>query len=349
MRSVINVALINPPLQGHQYRGTGMYTSSLYLALKDIAGIKVSLVEFGSDLSRYDIVHYPYFDPFFLTFPIISKKPTVVTIHDLIPFKFPKYFPVGMKGRVVWNLQKLFLRKAQAVITDSYTSKKDIIRFTGLAAEKVIPIYLGVDDEFKIIEDKYKLSQFKAKLKLPENFILYIGDVNYNKNISHLIQAFSLIREKLTDLFLVMVGKGFITLSPQLREIDKITQSLKLKDYIKLYDHLSKDDLVKLYNLAKVYVQPSLYEGFGLPVLEAMSCGIPVVSSKGGSLSEITNDSVIEIDPLDHKDISQKIISIIDNQNLRKEFISRGLKWKSRFTWKKTAEQTAEVYRKTIK
>lgn len=346
---MINVAIINPPLSGHKYRGIGMYTSCLVKALKNADGIKTSLVNYGKDLTSYDVIHYPYFDPFFLTLPIIRNKPTVVTIHDLIPFKFPKYFPIGLKGKLIWELQKVSLKNIQAVITDSYKSKDDIIRFTGLQAIRIIPIYLGVDDEFKIIDDKYKLSQFKKKLKLPDNFILYVGDVNYNKNIPNLIRAFSLVREKVDNLFLVLVGKGFNISSPQLIEINELINALKLESYIKLYDHLANEDLVKLYNLAKTYVQPSLYEGFGLPVLEAMACGLPVISSKAGSLSEVTDDAVVEIDPRNYRDIAQKTIEVLGDSNLHNDLIKRGLKWKNKFDWKKTADETIRVYKKVIK
>mgnify|MGYP001570429698 FL=1 len=114
----IKIALVDPPLSGHKLRGTGIYTLELYKALQKQKEVIVSLVDIKSDFSAFDIVHYPYFDPFFLTLPIIKKKPTVVTVHDLIPLKFPKYFPKGIRGEIKWRIQKFSLRDIQAIITD---------------------------------------------------------------------------------------------------------------------------------------------------------------------------------------------------------------------------------------
>lgn len=344
----LKIALINPPLIGHKLRGTGTYTDELYKALKKENEVNVSLMDFSSVLSDVDIIHYPYFDPFFLTLPLINKRPTVVTVHDLIPLKFPEHFPKGIKGSLKWLRQKMSLNNADMIITDSHASQKDITAVTGIDLSRIKVIYLGVNESFRVIEDKKKLGRVKIKYRLPDDYILHVGDVNYNKNIPGLIKAFHETIQKHDNLYLVLVGNGFVNNSTQLTELAELINELKLSSRIIRIGYIPKEDLVGLYNQAVAYLQISYAEGFGLPVLEAMSCGCPVIVSNVSSLPEIVSDAGLFINPDSVKSMVEGLISMIANENLRKNFIDKGLIRAKFFSWKKCAQETVKVYRKVL-
>jgi len=347
-RKTLNIALVKPPITGHQYRGTGIYTENIYIGLKKVNEISVNLISVKDGLERFDLIHYPYFDPFFLTLPLLKKRPTVVTVHDLIPLKFPRYFPKGVKGYLKWQIQKFSLGQSDAIITDSYSSKEDIIKYAGINKDKIRVIYLGIGDGFKIIESKKILESIKKKFKLPHDFLLHVGDVNYNKNIEGLIKVFAIIHKSYPDLELLLVGSGFINNSWQLQKIKHLIDSLNLADKVHFLAQVSIDDLVGIYNLAKVYLQLSLAEGFGLPVLEAMACGCPVVASNQSSLSEIAGDSSILVDPKDYPKAANAVTDLLADASKYRYMKSKGLARVKMFNWEKTAKQTIEVYKKVI-
>lgn len=345
----LNIALIKPPLVGHKHRGTGVYARNLYSALEKSEEVNVSLTDYKDKLESFDIVHYPYFDPFFLTLPFFRRKPAVVTVHDLIPLKFPQHFPPGARGFIKWQIQRLSLSRSNAVITDSFSSKEDIIKYAGVSEDKINVIYLGTEEEFKIIHTEKRLEEVKNKLKLPDKFILHVGDVNYNKNIKGLVKAFSTVGKFYPLLNLVLVGNGFINPSPQLLKIKKLIESLNIQDKIHFIGHVTIDELVGLYNLAKVYLQPSFAEGFGLPVLEAIACGTPAIVGNLSSLPEIVGKAAILVDPYNVDDIAKEISKILhfDTATYR-SIVEKGLRQAKKFSWNKCAGKTLEVYKKVV-
>lgn len=341
----MKIAFVRPPIAGHLKRGTGTYGEELFKALKKIDSLQISQVDCGGDLSNFDIIHYPYFDPFFLTLPLMKVKPTIVTVHDLIPFKFPKYFPAGIKGGIKWFIQKLSLQGAKAVITDSVVSQKDITEFTGISKEKISVIYLGVRSECKLLKSADVLGRIREKYKLPQNFLLHVGDVNYNKNIPGIIKAFSRLSSKYDDLCLVLVGSGFVEDSPQLEQLISLISQLGLADKVKRLGFIDLSDLAGVYNLARVYLQLSFAEGFGLPVLEAMACGCPTVVSNISSLPELSGNASLLVDPYSEEDVISGIEKVLQDKEKRQGMIDAGLKWVKEFTWDKCAEETFEVYK----
>src|SRR5690606_743268 len=137
-----------------------------------------------------DIIHYPYFDPFFLTLPLKKRVKTIVTVHDLTPLVFPDAFPAGIKGKLSWQVQKYSLKSASAIIADSEASKKDIIRLTGIDSNKIHVVYLAAGEEFERLQlSDTRNKELRKKYKLPENFLLYVGDVTWNKNLPRLLDA----------------------------------------------------------------------------------------------------------------------------------------------------------------
>ncbi|MBI3379817.1 glycosyltransferase family 4 protein [Candidatus Gottesmanbacteria bacterium] len=345
----INVAIVIPPISGHKLRGVGVYSEELYKAINKDGRVNIEKVELKKDISRFDVVHYPYFDPFFLTLPVFKIRPTIVTVHDLIPFKYPSQFPKGVKGELKWLIQKYSLQNSSAIITDSYTSKKDIIHYGRIDEEKVNIIYLGVRKEFKLLKSTSILNQIRKKYNLPSNFILYVGDVNYNKNITGIIRTFAKIVNNLQSLGLVLVGNGFINNSLQLSEILTLISELGLNKKILRLGYVEIHDLAAIYNLAKIYLQPSFAEGFGLPIVEAMACGCPVIVSNTSSLPEITHDAATLVNPANIDDIVNAVIKVVKGKILREEFIQKGLERVKLFTWDNCASQTIKVYKEVLR
>jgi len=332
----MKVALVRPPVTGHGARGIGFYGQRLYEALSKITN--VSWRDFSYlPITGFDIVHYPYFDLFWPTLPPIRFSKTVVTLHDLTPLKFPEHFPLGIRAKVVWPWQKFLLKQVDAVLTDSYCSKKDIEEMTGV--RNVFVTYLAADKVFRPLN-------FKR-----ENFVLYVGGGNWNKNVITLIKACQKI-----NMPLVIVGKEFampikknVETEP-LREILSLVHTSSRKtNLIKFAGFVETSELVKLYNQAKVYVQPSVYEGFGLPVLEAMACNTPVICGGNSSLAEIAGNAATFADVLDVNDLADKIKNIKDSGSpLGLPRVAR-MTQAAKFSWEKTAKETYEIYKKILK
>jgi len=338
-----SIALINPTIIGHKWRGTGIYTQNLYHELKKINDLQLDLLSVNDILKDYDLIHYPFFDPFFLTYPLIKTRPAVITIHDLIPLKFPQQFQCGIFGEIKWQIQKLSVKGSAAIITDSKASKNDIEKIIGCKT----PIYtipLGVGSDFTIIKsDDIKLKT-KKKYSLPDHFILNVGDVNYNKNSEGLVAAFKLIADKYKHLDLLLIGKGFVDSTQQLNNLKSLINNFGLENRIYRLANINLDDLVTIYNLADIYIQPSFAEGFGLPILEAMSCGCPVIASNIESHLEILPDEALIFNPNNIKDLVSLIEKLLTTAELKKTLIKSGLIQAKKFTWKTTAKRTLEVY-----
>jgi glycosyltransferase involved in cell wall biosynthesis len=339
---------VSPLHSAHQYRGIGSYTRNLIGSLKAIdKKNEYFLIANDKELNRLkpDIVHYPYFDFFQLTLPLMREKPTIVTIYDVIPLIFPEHFPPGLKGRVKLEIQKHSLNGVKAIITISEASKKDIIKYLEVPKEKVFVTYLAPGKEFKKFQPKAGpplAEKIRQKYHLPEVFVFYVGDVNWHKNIPGLIKVMAKINPAVS---LVLAGKAFM--DEELKETKEILQLIKepnLINRVKLLGYLPESELVAIYNLASVYCQPSFYEGFGLPVLEAMACGCPVVAAKAGSLPEICKEAAIMIDPYDISDIARGINRVVENKSIRNDLINKGFKQENKFSWEKTARETLAVY-----
>ena len=337
-----------------KYRGIGSYTKNLISALKKYKPENKYLFFTRTDkLSKsVDLIHYPHFSPLFLTLPLFKKYKTVVTIHDLTPLVFPDKFPRGIKGELKWQLQKLSLKNTSAIITDSNNSKKDIVKFTNFPKEKIYIVSLAAGEEFKKLKiDNWKL-KITQKYQLPDIFVLYVGDLNWNKNVLGLIKAFSTIQPfNHPTIKLVLIGKAFKNKElKEAQEINQLTKQLGIEDSILKLGFVPIEDLVAIYNLASVYCQPSFYEGFGLPVLEAMACGTPVVAAKIAVLEEVCGDAATYINPYSVDSIKngvKKILCLNDSNHLDK--IRRGKKQARKFSWKKTAKETIRIYEKIIK
>lgn len=344
------IAIDESPLKtgnylSHRVRGTGFYLTNLKKSLEKYYP-ENDYVYFAQNekISRkVDVVHFPYFEPFFRTLPLGMPKNSIVTVHDMTPFVFPKHFPAGLRGNLRWRIQKMNLRRASAIITDSESSKKDISKFAGISEDKIFVVYLAAGEHFR------KVDKPKNKFNLPQKFALYVGDITWNKNLPNLIKAINK-----TDIPLVIVGKTFLNTeydrnNPWNQGIKESQELAKGNSKVIGLGFVSDEDLVDLYNLATVFVMPSFYEGFGLPIVEAMQSGCPVVTTKGGSISEIAGDAAIYVDPEDVDSIEEGIKKVFNDEKLQKELRTKGLEQAKIFTWEKTANATMSVYKKIFK
>lgn len=341
----MKIAIDITPLEtGHGRRGVGRYTENLVDALQKYESHhSYCLFTRKQKLpDEADIVHYPYFDPFFLTLPLFKPKPAVVTVHDLIPLVFPDKFPPGIRGNIKWQIQKQFLHGVKRILTDSNSSKNDIEKIVGIKKEIIDTVYLAPDPTYHAVCDPAALEAVRKKFSLPKQYILYVGDVNWNKNIPGLIRAFKEIRK---DMKLVLVGVAFTnTALIETKEINRLIESLGLGASVIRTGYVSEEELSALYSLASCTVLPSFYEGFGLPVLEAMVCGCPVVCANTSSLKEIAGPA-LQVSPKP-EDILAGITKMIAID--RKIQLERQFAWVKQFTWKRVAGETVAAYEKAL-
>lgn len=344
---------ISPTQNANSQRGVGFYTQhlidSLQHEIKTNPAYKHWQIDFITNsklrVNDYDLIHYPYFDPFFLTLPSSSKIPFIVTVHDLIPRQFKKFYPVGIKGEIKWLIQKHRLKKAAYIITDSHSSKYTIHDLTGYPADHIYPIYLAADKSFKPIGDKNRLLMIKNKYHLPDKFVLYIGDINWNKNIPRLVSVCFDLKYPL-----VIVGSAATRRNVEDHPWNKDLLWLQKQksSFLTLTGFVPEADLPSIYNLATMYCQPSHQEGFGLTLVEAMQSGLPVAYSLNSSLQEIMDYNGGFFDSHSPVQIKKSLKNLWCNPSLRLKFRKLGLKRAQIFDWQYTALQTLSVYNLAI-
>lgn len=345
------IAVDESPLKmgQHKVRGSGFYLLELKRAL--LAGFSDNKFIFftrGQALPKdVNVLHIPYFEPFFLSLPFFNPFNSVVTIHDLTPLVYPDLFPAGIKGKVKFAIQKVLLRRYKAIITDSEASKQDIATILGINKSKIHVVTLAAAAHFRDLQLSVKeKNTVLEKYGLPQKFALYVGDATRNKNLPRIIQA-----AEIADIPLVMVGKA---LSADVQDKDNawnvdliaVKKAALHNKNIILLGYLSDDDLVKLYNVATFSVLVSLYEGFGLPILEAMQSGCPIIVSKLGSIPEVAGSAGVYVDAFDVHNIAEHMRNFYDDSRLRRKMIERGFLQIKKFSWGKTAAETMKVYEK---
>lgn len=344
MKIGINITKLN---KLNSQRGIGFYTLYLIESLKKYTQNEILIINDQKKSVEVDIMHYPYFDFFKSTLPIKKDFPTVVTIHDTTPLVFPKHYPPGIKGKINFFKQKLALKKVRTVITDSKSSVKDIEKYLNIPAKKIFPVYLSVRKVFKKIKDLKSLELIKRKYHLPKGFFIYIGDVNWNKNLLSLTEA---VIESKNDI--CFIGKGFSQSNldhPELKSFKQFKEKFGNHPNVHILGFVEDSDLVLLLNGAKGLLLPSFYEGFGLPILEAQACGVPVITSNVSSMPEIAGEGALLINPGSVKNIKEAIELISSNSELKSKLIKNGFDNLEKFSWKKTAEETVKVYEYAIK
>lgn len=343
---------ISPTTDGNALRGVGYYTSRLLEALKkEIAtnptysSFEINLITKKDKGFNYDLIHYPYFDPFKLTLPLRKTTPTVVTVHDLIPRQYPSHFPVGLKGQLKWWLQLYRLRQVDRIITVSEHSKHIINQITKYKAKNIVVTHLAADPSFKVIANHSLLDKVSKKYQLPKKFVLFVGDINWNKNIPTLVKACVNLSYPL-----VIVGSAAcqkdVPNHPWTQDL-RWLQSQKNPNLI-FTGFVPDEELPLFYNLATFYCQPSIAEGFGLPLLQAIQSGCPVVHAQGSSLDEVMNGSGLTFNPYSQTELETALSQFWHSKKLRDKYVKLALTRANDFSWQQTAQKTLDLYHQLL-
>ncbi len=275
--------------------------------------------------------------------PLLRGARGVVTVHDLSFLLYPAAFN-RVNRLYVAAITRATVRRADAVIADSENTRRDIIRLLGVAADKVVAIPLGVDDQYRALPAA-EIEAFRARQGLPERFILFLGTLEPRKNLTTLVRAYAALRARDAQTPpLVLAGGAGWRYSP----LFGLVEELGLKDSILFPGFVPQADLPLWYAAATVFAYPSLYEGFGLPPLEALACGTPVVTSTASSLPEVVGDAALLADPHDPEALADALRQVLTRPGLRDDLRQRGLARAADFTWTRTAEVTADVYHRVL-
>ena len=271
--------------------------------------------------------------------PIGAPVSTVVTVHDMSLRLYPRCHPIR---RLVLNrpLMHVAIREASAIVTVSHSARRDLLRLHGVAADRVTVVHEAASPAFRPITDRVVLDAVKARYSLPDRFILYVGTIEPRKNLHRLMAAFAAARKSGIQHRLVCVGPYGWSSRDLAGEIDR----LGIRDAVHFTGYVPFGDLPAIYNLGDFFVFPSLYEGFGLPVVEAMACGVPVLTSSTSSLGEIAGDAAVTIDPTDTDAITDAIVCLATNAELRRDRAESGLQRARDFSWEQSAREMLAVY-----
>ena len=287
---------------------------------------------------RPDVFHAPHY-----ILPIGVRAHSVVTIHDCIHLMFPQYLP----NRAAYAYARMAMwsaaRRSDCILTVSEASKRDILHFFAVPPEKIEVIYNAIDERFSLDPTEEAIARVRERYQLDQRFVLYVGNIKPHKNLVRLIEAFAALRRgELEDLKLLIIGDEISKL-PALR---RAVHTLKLHKYVRFLGYQPDDTLAILYRLASVFVFPSLYEGFGLPPLEAMASGTPVITSNVSSLPEVTGEAAVLVDPHDVHSIEHGMRRVLTDPALAASMRVRGLQRAREFSWERSVQRTLEVYQK---
>jgi glycosyltransferase involved in cell wall biosynthesis len=283
-----------------------------------------------------------------LTAPLYLPCHLVITIHDMI-WASPHYFTgnhsLSIKRRLIdWYnyLEPNYaIRKAAAIITVSHASKNSIIEILGMDSENIVVTHEAAGSAFRRIDDRAQLEPVRKKYDLPSSFLLAIGAADPRKNIEALIHAYALLPAalRMVHKLVIVWTHPFLT-----REISRLVDDLDLIRNVRFLRQVPNEDLVLLYNAAALFVFPSRYEGFGLPLLEAMACGVPVVAANNSSIHEVAGDAAVYFDANDHQTITDAMLRMLGDDAMKADLVHKGLARAATFSWGRCARETLDVY-----
>ena len=289
--------------------------------------------------ARIDVLHSPYW-----TNPLWSPWPTVVTVHDVIQLVLPEYQMLA-RQRVYFGLVTRALRHATAIITVSECSRRDLIRTVGVPGERVFVVENAIPENLGPVADRARLDAVRARYGLGERFVLYLGANDLRKNLNRLIRAYAALPRPLRDAHqLVVAGRQWPHDHPLYPDPKLVVRELGLEDRVVFTGGIPEEEKATLLSAATVFAFPSLYEGFGIPVLEAMACGTPVLTANSSSLPEVTGDAAVLVDPTSVEAIGEGLATLLESPERRRDLAARGVERASRYRWSKVAERTVQVY-----
>ena len=286
------------------------------------------------DAVRPDVAHFTNG-----MIPIGSPVATIVTIHDMSLRLYPQCHPLR---RLLLNrpLMHVAIQRATSIVTVSESARRDLLRLHGVAGDRVSVVHEAASPAFHPIDDRAELDRVRALYKLPPRFVLYVGTIEPRKNLTRLVDAFAEARARGVAHHLVCVGPyGWSS-----RDLSGRIERLGLNGVVHFTGYARFEDLPAIYNLGDFFVFPSLYEGFGLPVVEAMASGIPVITSNTSSLGEIAADAAETIDPTSTDALTDAIVRLAADPDRRRHLSERGLQRARTFSWTQTAKEMLAVY-----
>jgi glycosyltransferase involved in cell wall biosynthesis len=287
-----------------------------------------------------DLLHCPYFAS-----PVVPMFPTVVTIHDVIPLVLKEY--AWRRQTHAYNaLVSAAAKQASAIIAVSQYSKRDIERTLRIPPERIHVIGNAVDDGFRRITDSWQLLAVRQRYEIGERYVLYFGGFDLRKNVLGTIRSYARLPAQLRQRYqLVIAGRLHHFGHPLYPDPRPLVRELGLDGRVIFTGSIREEDKAPLYSGATCFVFPSLYEGFGIPVLEAMACGTPVLTSNTTSLPEVVGDAGVLVDPTSEQAIAEALGQLLEDEPLQRDLGERALARSRFFTWRQVAEQTVEVYR----
>jgi glycosyltransferase involved in cell wall biosynthesis len=290
---------------------------------------------------RLDVLHAPDFIP-----PLRRNCRAVITVHDLAFLLFPALLTA--ESQRYYGQIRRAVHSAEAIIAVSASTKRDLIEHTGAPTDKITVVYEAAGPAFRPVTDATALAAVRQKYDLPEEFVLFVGTIEPRKNLVTLLKAWANViadcaianrKSQIANWTLVIGGK------PGWLYEEILAQARELGTAVQFIGGVLPEDLPALYSAARLFVLPSLYEGFGLPVLEAMACGTPVVCSRASSLPEVAGDAALLVEPHDVDGLAAALQRALSDEALRRQMIARGLAQAARFSWAKAARETLAVYR----
>jgi len=282
-----------------------------------------------------DIVHWPNY----LLLPGVNGK-QVITICDLTFLMFPDQHPWFRAKGLAWAVKRS-VAEANAVMVISECTKRDVVKHLGVPESKIHVTYCGTSSRFQPISSEQRCPVLK-KYQLPtDGYLLYVGNIEPRKNLVRLVEAYALLKKQTTCQFPLILAGGAGWKNDG---VHKRIEDMALADAIRLIGYVPDEDLPAVMSGATLFLYPSLYEGFGLPPLEAMACGTPVVASNTSSLPEVVGDAALTVDPYDVEGLTKAMEQLLTDQELQNEMRTRGLARAKLFSWERTARETLKVY-----
>lgn len=289
-----------------------------------------------------NLFHSPHY-----VLPLFCPTPSVVTIHDCIHLLFPQYLPSRMAYVYARYMLGSAIRRSALVLTVSEASRRDILRFYPETDPDRVQVVPNAIDPY-LLEDpgEDEMRRVRERYQVRGRFVLYAGNIKPHKNLERLIAAFGLVKQRAghEDLKLIIIGDEVNRYGSLRRAVEEAG----VRQDVRFFGFVPDRTLASLYRMASAFAFPSLYEGFGLPPLEAMSCGTPVVTSRISSLPEVVGDAAVLVDPYSVRDIAMGLERALDDEALRAELVTRGLARAQRFSWDRSVEATHSAYMKVL-
>jgi glycosyltransferase involved in cell wall biosynthesis len=364
MRIAFNALFLESTLS--QNTGTGQYARHLLEALQrvapdariecvepssrgDLAKLKFEQIDFPRAAKRMkaDVAFVPYWAP-----PLKCDAPVAVTIHDLIQIVLPDYRH-GWKQKAYFSLVRAATANASAILTDSEASKRDILRYIDTMSERVNVVPLATEPRFSPAQSENDLWRVREKYRLPEQYVLYLGGFDPRKNIETLMQVYVWAGGTIGDEFPLVVTGDAATLvtsnGGEKMSLAQMAKTLEIEEDIRFVGHVDENDKPALYAMARAFLYPTTYEGFGLPALEAMASGVPVVGSNTPAVAEVVGGGGMLVDPMNARKMAGALIAVCTDEPLHERLRNQALIRASQFSWDRTAIETMTVLRGIVR